>query len=201
MRLKALQGFFDLFFDFFHFLGCGIFDRWRNPKPSAASFAAMRTFIPGKYEYIGTANLGPNHMVQIVRADGKVVALAYKIKKDGPDLEIKDAKAELVTDMFGRELKASNSRKLDIAPTWYVGLDEDSDWLKQCPIDFCFESPFFVRNVSDFEMPTECREHGDWQRVYKQGCDSKYGTIMVSHSMRAWRLPTFDEFYGGAIID
>ena len=59
----------------------------------------------------------------------------------------------------------------------------------------------FVRNVSDFEMPTECREHGDWQRVYKQGCDSKYGTIMVSHSMRAWRFPTFDEFYGGAVID
>ena len=42
----------------------------------------------------------------------------------------------------------------------------------------------FIRNVSDFEMPAECREHDDWQRVYKQGCDSKYGTIMVPHSMR-----------------
>lgn len=50
-------------------------------------------------------------------------------------------------------------------------------------------------------MPEECRAYGDWQRVYKQGCDSKYGTIMVSHSMRAWRHPTFDEFYGGAVID
>lgn len=59
----------------------------------------------------------------------------------------------------------------------------------------------FVRNVSDFEMPDECRRHDDWQRVYKQGCDSKYGTIMVSHSMRAWRVPTFDEFYGEAVID
>ena len=132
-------------------VGCGIFDRWRNPKPSAAAFAALRTFIPGKYEYLGTANLGPNHMVQIVKADGKVVALAYKIRKDGPDLEIDDEKAEKVTDMFGRELKASWSftgrrkRKLDIAPTWYVGLDESSDWLKQCPIDI--ESDFYVRNV------------------------------------------------------
>lgn len=50
-------------------------------------------------------------------------------------------------------------------------------------------------------MPAECREHGDWQRVYREGCDSKYGTIMVSHEMRAWRHPTFDEFYGGAVID
>lgn len=52
----------------------------------------------------------------------------------------------------------------------------------------------FYRNVSDFEMPEECRAYGDWQRVHKQGCDSKYGTIMVSHEMRAWRHPTFDEF-------
>ena len=35
----------------------------------------------------------------------------------------------------------------------------------------------FVRNASDFEMSSECREHSDWQRVYKQGCDSKYGTV------------------------
>lgn len=59
----------------------------------------------------------------------------------------------------------------------------------------------FIRNASDFEMPEECRAYGDWQRVYKQGCDSKYGTIMVSHEMRAWRHPAFDEFYGGAVID
>ena len=140
----------------YFFAGCGIFDRRRNPKPSAASFAAMRTFIPGKYEYIGTANLGPNHMVQLVRAEGKVVALAYKVRKDGPDLEIKDEKAELVTDMFGRTLKPTGTfgkRKLDIAPTWYVGLDEDSDWLKQCPLDI--ESDFYVRNVGGEAIKVE----------------------------------------------
>lgn len=59
----------------------------------------------------------------------------------------------------------------------------------------------FCRNASGFEMPGECRTYGDWRRVYKQGCDSKYGTVMVSHGMRAWRHPTFDEFYGGAVID
>lgn len=35
----------------------------------------------------------------------------------------------------------------------------------------------------------------------RKGCDSKYGTIMVSHEMRAWRHPAFDEFYGGAAVD
>ena len=59
----------------------------------------------------------------------------------------------------------------------------------------------FVRNESDFDMPSECREYSGWQRVYRQDCDSKYGTIMVSHSMRAWRHPTFGEFYGGAVVD
>ena len=134
----------------YFFAGCGIFDRYRNPKPSCASFAALRTYIPGAYEYVGTANLGPNHMVQIVKAEGRYVALAYKIRKDGPDLEIDDEKAERVTDMFGRELKRTGGffggkRKLDIAPTWYVALDADSDWIKQCPIDL--KSDFYVRNV------------------------------------------------------
>ena len=26
----------------------------------------------------------------------------------------------------------------------------------------------FCRNVSDFEMPEECRAHSDWQRVFKK---------------------------------
>ena len=59
----------------------------------------------------------------------------------------------------------------------------------------------FDEMLRDFNMPIECREHGDWQRVYREGCDSKYGTIMVSHEMRARRHPTFDEFYGSAAVD
>ena len=138
------------------FAGCGIFNRWRDPKPSAASFAALRTFVPGKYEYLGTANFGPNHMAQILKAEGKIVAAAYKIKKDGPDLEIADAKAELITDMFGRALQPTGlfgKRKLDIAPTWYVGIDPACDWLKQCPMDL--ESDFYVRNVGGESIKVE----------------------------------------------
>ena len=59
----------------------------------------------------------------------------------------------------------------------------------------------FRSNESDYNMPADCMTFDDWQKVYREGCDSKYGTIMVSHAMRAWRNPTFFEFYGGAVID
>lgn len=129
------QNFFD---------GCGIFDRFREPKPVAASFAALRSFLPVKAEYVGYANLDANHMAHVLKADGKLVAMAFKIDKNGADLEIDDPKAASVHDMFGAKLKAGK-RTLDIAPTWYIGLDPSCDWLKQCPMDL--ESDFYVRNV------------------------------------------------------
>ena len=43
----------------------------------------------------------------------------------------------------------------------------------------------FRKNDSDFEMPDDYAEFDDWQRVYCESCDSKYGTIMVSHEMCA----------------
>ena len=128
----------------YFFAGCGIFDRRRNPKPSAAAFSALAHFVPYLEEYIGTANLDENHMAQIVKANGKIVALAYKIKKDGPDLTIKDENCEQVYDMFGKKLEKGR-RQLEIGGTWYVGLDPNSDWLKQAKMDI--ESDFYVRNV------------------------------------------------------
>ena len=50
-------------------------------------------------------------------------------------------------------------------------------------------------------LPVEFHVQGTWRRVYCEGCDSKYGTIMVSTSMLAWRHPTLEEFYSGAVID
>jgi hypothetical protein len=99
-------------------------------------------------------------MAQILKAEGKIVALAYKINKDGPDLVINDEKAEKITDMFGRELKPGR-RKLDIAPTWYVGLDKDSDWLKQCPMDII--SDFYVRNVGGEAIKVELTQPGRFE--------------------------------------
>ena len=152
------------------FDGCGIFDRFREPKPVAPAFAALRTFLPADMEYLGYANFGPNHMAHLLkRADGKLVACAFQLyppekatmmKPEDRELVIKDPKAEKIYDMFGAELKRSDKRKLDIAPTWYVGLDPDCEWLKQCPMDFCFESPFFVRNVSGEPIPLHLLNFG-----------------------------------------
>ena len=41
----------------------------------------------------------------------------------------------------------------------------------------------------------------DWQHVYAQGSDSKYGTMVYSDSLQAWRSPSIWEFYGDGPID
>ncbi len=126
------------------FDGCGVYDRFHEPKPVAAAFSALRAFLPARYEYLGYANLGENHMAHVLKVDGKLVGLAFKIDREGADLEIRDPKAEKVCDMFGAPVKAGR-RTLDIAPTWYIGLDANCDWLKQCPMDLL--SDFYVRSV------------------------------------------------------
>ena len=50
-------------------------------------------------------------------------------------------------------------------------------------MDYIKDNYTFYKNDGDYEMPPECRKHNDWQKVYREGCDSKYGTVMVSHSM------------------
>ena len=140
----------SVFFD-----GCGLFDRYREPKPSAAAFAALRSFLPADMTYLGYANLGPNHMAHILKtATGSLIAMAFKIRHDdklGPldptekDLTIDDPSAKRVTDMFGRTLKPGR-RTLGIDPIWYFDLDPSCDWVKQCSMDVL--SDFFVRNVS-----------------------------------------------------
>ncbi|MBR1608685.1 MAG: hypothetical protein IJ678_03615 [Kiritimatiellae bacterium] len=138
------------------FDGCGMFDRFREPKPVAAAFAALRTFLPAEAEYLGYANLGPNHMAHVLRRpDGKLVAMAFQIyppekattvEKKARELEIRDPEAEEIRDMFGAALERSRHRRLGVDPVWYVGLSENCEWLQQCPVDL--ESDFFVRNVS-----------------------------------------------------
>lgn len=152
------------------FDGCGIFDRFREPKPVAPAFAALRTFLPADMEYLGYANFGPNHMAHLLkRADGKLVACAFQLypvekatmmKPEDREMAIREPKAEKVYDMFGAELAPARNRKLDIAPVWYVGLDPACEWLKQCPMDLCFGTPSFVRNVSGEPIPLHLENFG-----------------------------------------
>ena len=48
---------------------------------------------------------------------------------------------------------------------------------------------------------TEGNSEGKFYKVYREGNDAKYGHYMINpHTMR-WRGSTFDEFYGGGIVD
>lgn len=133
------------------FDGCGIFNRFREPKPIAAAYAALRTFLPADMQYVGYAYPAPNMMVQIYRIGERYIAAAFKIHKDGPDHTLKtQPRAEAVYDMFGGKVDGKKARKLDIAPTWYIGLDKDCDWIRQTKIDV--KSNWFVRNVPGEEI-------------------------------------------------
>ena len=150
------------------FDGCGIFDRFRQPKPVAAAFSAMRHFLPADMKYVGYANLSPNAMVQIFEVKGKLVAAAFKIRLGGADFTLdKQPKAEGVFDMFGAPVDGRASRKLDVAPTWYVGLDKGCDWVKQTPIDV--ESNHFVRNVAGEPINIVVSAKGEYTAKIPQG--------------------------------
>ena len=51
------------------------------------------------------------------------------------------------------------------------------------------------------ENYTEGNSEGKFYKVYREGNDAKYGHYMINpHTMRR-RGSTFDEFYGGGIVD
>ena len=128
------------------FDGCGLYDRFRQPKPVSAAFSAMRTFLPADVKYVGYANPSANSRVQIFDVNGTLVAAAFKLDKNGADTFIDDPKADKYYDMYGSEQKQTKNRKLDIAPTWYIGFDKNHDWMKQTPIDILSDS--YLLNVA-----------------------------------------------------
>lgn len=48
---------------------------------------------------------------------------------------------------------------------------------------------------------TKGDSEGKFYKVYRQGNDAKYGHYMVNPHTMKWRGSTFDEFYGGGIVD
>lgn len=56
-------------------------------------------------------------------------------------------------------------------------------------------------NKNDLELTDAQKAYSDWQKIYCEGCDSKYGTIMVSHGMKVYRSLTMKEFYGNGPWD
>lgn len=40
-----------------------------------------------------------------------------------------------------------------------------------------------------------------WRKVHRAKYDSKYGAFMICLETEQWRNTTFEEFYGGAVVD
>jgi len=104
----------DNFFD-----GCGIFDPRDEPKPAVAAMAAMAHLLKLPRP-VGTFDLGPHGLGHVFRDRGRLVACAFKLQEDSPDVEAEFARGELF-DMFANPL-AARRQTLGVAPVWIVGL-------------------------------------------------------------------------------
>lgn len=51
------------------------------------------------------------------------------------------------------------------------------------------------------ENYTKGDSEGQFYKVYRKGNDAKYGHYMINPHTMHWRGSTFDEFYGGGIVD
>ena len=60
---------------------------------------------------------------------------------------------------------------------------------------------FIKDNYRQVEKDYGEKNGGTWHKVYCQGCDCKYGTQMIEPTLMLRRQTTFDEFYGGGIVD
>lgn len=74
-------------------------------------------------------------------------------------------------------------------------------------INVCESSHFHLICISS-EMDKFIKENyaegnseGKFYKVYRQGNDAKYGHYMINPRTKHWRNSTFDEFYGGGIVD
>lgn len=48
---------------------------------------------------------------------------------------------------------------------------------------------------------SEGNSDGKFYKVYREGNDAKYGHYMINPRTMKYRSSTFDEFYGGGIVD
>lgn len=51
------------------------------------------------------------------------------------------------------------------------------------------------------KVDKDANKQGCWYKVYYAGTDSKYYAFMICPDTKEWRHTTFEEFYGGSIVD
>ena len=117
----------DTYFD-----GMGIFDPKDEPKPVAASIAAMIHFLKLP-KPVGSFEMGENTFGHVFEDRGRLVALAFKIDKDKPGSEVTFKTGKLY-DMYANSLKG-RKHKLDIDPIWIDGISKDDPLVKETVYD------------------------------------------------------------------
>lgn len=55
--------------------------------------------------------------------------------------------------------------------------------------------------LKNFKKVDKNDTEGKWIKVHRAGSDSKYGSFMINIDRKLWRNTSFDEFYGGGIVD
>lgn len=64
---------------------------------------------------------------------------------------------------------------------------------------YCLSEELYKYIKSTFDQDLTGTVMGKWYTVYYN--DSKYGRFMINIDKKLWRKPSFDEFYGGGVVD
>ena len=60
----------------------------------------------------------------------------------------------------------------------------------------------YASEISSYtKVDRDAIEQKCWYKVYYEGTDSKYSAFMICPDTKEWRPTTFEEFYGGSIVD
>lgn len=54
---------------------------------------------------------------------------------------------------------------------------------------------------SNYKKVDNAGANKTWYKVYQAGTDAKYGSFMICIDTKEWRNTSFDEFYGGGVVD
>jgi len=119
------------------FDGCGVFSEKDEPKPSAVAYSAMAKMLPNP-KPLGSFDFGAGTMGYLFESEGRLIAAIFKLYEDSSST-IQKVGSGVVYDFYGNKLDG-NSFKLQIAPTWIVGIDPKEAMLKGIACDIVSSS-------------------------------------------------------------
>ncbi len=119
------------------FDGCGIFSGHNEPKPVAVAYSALAKMLPNP-KPLGSFDVGKGTMGYLFESGDRLVAAVFKLYEDSSSA-VQKVRSGVVYDFYGNKIEG-NSFKLQIAPTWIVGIDKDEPILKGTACDIISSS-------------------------------------------------------------